>query len=327
MLPLGLYRHLSAWLFIARAAQLFCSPAWAQPPDASELAITKAAEGKAQFEAEAYDAALALFLEADALYHSPVLVLYAARSERELGKLVAARSRFRALVTEAIADSAPESWREAQRDAKAELEALEPQIPQLSIVVTGEAAGAIATVDDTPRVIGAPFPIDPGAHEVTVTRGEQQITKTVTVAAGAKEQVTFDLVALAPPPTPLPPPHRRPLPLHRPEPREGLNVPALVVTLVGGAAIAAGLVVGGFALSKASAAADAVPASCDEDRTCPSFERTGIDAAYDSASTLGAVSDGLWIGGAVVAAVGIVLWIVDPSAPAKIESGSLQLSF
>lgn len=105
---------------------LLARTATAQEPaeSAGTRAVARGNEGIALYEAGDYAAALARFREADALYHSPVLVLYAARSARNLGDLEQARQTYQRLLDEPIAPNAPDTWRLAQSDARTELAAL-----------------------------------------------------------------------------------------------------------------------------------------------------------------------------------------------------------
>ena len=88
----------------------------------------------------------------------------------------------------------------------------------------------------------------------------------------------------------------------------GVSPVGVIVAAVGGAALVAGAVVGGLALSDS----DAARADC-VDSVCPSSARDGIAGAQ----TMANVADGLLFGGAAVAATGVVLMLVlsDGEAP------------
>jgi hypothetical protein len=281
---------------------LVATPAPAQAPDwpsPAEQAIAKGKEGVALYEKGQWKSALALFLEADAIYHSPVLVLYAARSQRNLGRLLAARRLYRALAAEPVDPSAAEPWKKAQMDGAAELRAVEAEIPRLTVIVLG-APGARLTVDGKARRAGTAFEIDPGPHRVVLAHDGRTHTRSVTLRRGERaHNEEFDL---------------------RP-PSGAIKVAGVVLTVVGGAAMIAGGIMGGVALSRADAIE--LPASCVgvDDIHCPPYEQQGIEQSYDGVRTLASVSDGFLFGGAAIAVVGVVLLIVD--ATSEETTGSL----
>src|SRR5690349_2715550 len=82
----------------------------------STVAVDRGNEGVALYEAGRWDEALARFAEAEALYHSPVFVLYTARTLRNAGRLRDARDTYHRLVAEPIAADAPALWHQAQTD-------------------------------------------------------------------------------------------------------------------------------------------------------------------------------------------------------------------
>lgn len=89
---------------------------------------------------------------------------------------------------------------------------------------------------------------------------------------------------------------------------------------VGGAALVAGLILGGVGLARDGEVADACPSRVD----CPDSAR----GAYDDAQTLTLVGDILWISGAVIAATGLVLTFVlteggDDASTAQLWCGPL----
>lgn len=81
--------------------------------------------------------------------------------------------------------------------------------------------------------------------------------------------------------------------------------PGWILVGVGAAAVAGGIVTGILALGEQAALADL----CDDARLCdPGFEGT-----RDSAALLAGLTDGLLIGGAVIAVTGVILALVVPS--------------
>ncbi|NUO49921.1 MAG: hypothetical protein HOV80_13790, partial [Polyangiaceae bacterium] len=130
--------------------------------DRSTVALEKAREGIALYERGEHAAALALFQEANALYHSPVLVLYAARAQRKLGKLADAAASFRSVTEESIGESAPPPWHKAQGDARLELETLEKELEAERARPTPPSLPPVVPQKQPPR---APPPVKPPLDE------------------------------------------------------------------------------------------------------------------------------------------------------------------
>jgi tetratricopeptide (TPR) repeat protein len=319
---------------------LVVTPAAAQTSP-NELAIAKGKEGIERYHQGDYDEALALFQEADGLYHSPVLVVYAARSKRKLGRLLEARALFQSVIDEAIDAKAPKPWKAAKVDAATELAELAAEIPSVTIVLHGASPAARASLDDREVPVGVAIEIDPGEHRFSVVDGGASQATTLAIQRGEREravELTLPLPEPLPRPLPLPaPPPLPPLPptppprtLPPPDPAgpDGFFILAVTLASVGGAALVAGGVVGGAALGEASAAEDELPQSCTADRSCPAFEEVRVEDAFATSYALAAAADGLLIGGAVAAAAGIILLIVDPGADdATLSSHGLTLRF
>ena len=287
-------------------------PCHAQSP--GELAIKKGREGMALYERGDFKGALALFREADALYHSPVLTLYAARSQRKLKKLLDAKALYQALANERIDEDAHESWKKAHDDGAMELRELEAEIPRANVVVRGAAGPVRLWIDGHETSLRGSIELDPGDHRFVLEHRGRRHTKPVTLQA-RESNVVFDLRRARPDPD-------------KPKPYEGPNVPGVVLTSLGGAVLIAGVIVGAIALKDANDAKANLPTSCDADRTCPPYEQAAIDEQFAPIYTLSHVSDGLLIGGAVVAAIGIVLLIVDPGRESAVTAeNGLKLSF
>lgn len=272
---------LSAALALA-PAPVFAQDARRDPSNAGAAAIEKGRRGISLYEHGDWPAAFEQFETAEALYHSPVFLLYAARSLRNAGRLREAKAWFSRLTAEPLDASAPELWQRAQEDGRVELRKLEEQIRNI------ETAAALAA----PSVASPPPP-----------------------------------VASPLPPVALPPPHAAV------STGRGYYVPGLVIAGAGGVAIAAGGVVGLLALSRRSALREDLPSSCDG-MQCPISQKSSIESSAQTTRDLSVAADALWISGVAVAAVGVVLLLVDPRAqPAAISAklttrgGSLRLAF
>ncbi len=174
--------------------------------DNKTAARAAAQAGKDAYERADYAEAERRFEQAERLMHAPPHLLLIARSRAQLGKLVAAREAYLALINEALPDRAPPGFVAAQDQAKAEVETLTPRIPQVTVnveggeqaelVVDGQSAGQDLT--------GIPFPVDPGPHVLQVrTSDAESEAVTVQLAEGARQVLTLKLVAKQPP-APLP---------------------------------------------------------------------------------------------------------------------------
>jgi hypothetical protein len=285
-------------------------PAFAETPpappasDAGTHAIQKGEQGLALYEQGKWSEALERFREAESLYHSPVFGLYTARALRNAGRLLEAREAFRALVAEKLEPSAPELWRQAQRDGVTELAALEMNIPTAIVTVRGGTQATALTIDGRPIAAGVSIELDPGTHHVVANDGARSATRDVTLAVGAREQrivVKFPSPAAR---TPAPPPEK-------PRASSGPYVPGLVVAGIGGATLLAGGVVGILALNKKSDTRDNLPVTCVE-TTCPESREDEVEAEADKARNLGTAADVLFVTGGIVTAVGIGMLVFVP---------------
>lgn len=175
-------------------------PAAAQTDTERAGARAAASEGLKAFKAGDYSKAVDLFTRAESLVHAPPHLLYIARGQEKLGKLVKAREAYMKITREKLDANAPDAFKDAVEKAKAELAALEPRVPALTINVSGEGAGdAVVTMDGNPvpkALVGVPYPVDPGEHQLQATgKGVQSAVATVNLSEGAKESVALELVS------------------------------------------------------------------------------------------------------------------------------------
>jgi hypothetical protein len=241
-------------------------------------------------------AAVEAFRRADKIHKSPTLDVDLAAALVVAGKLVEAEKLLLA-VTET---KDPGIVHKRARDAaKKALGDLGPKVPRLRITVSG-AAGAQVTVDGASASVGAEIKVDPGEHVVRATAdGAIAAEKTLTLAEGKVESVMLSLAPAAPSAAEVPA-----------EKGGGSRVPGIVVLSVGGAGLAVGAVFGGLAFGAASSAK-----SLCSGTSCPPSAQSEIDRS----KAMGNVSTGLFIGGGVVAAVGVVLTILAPGGRAKAD--------
>lgn len=323
-----------AAVLVASLGLLTSAPsAWAQTDDDRAGARVAATEGvKASNEKRWADAA-DLFTRAESLVHSPVHLLYLARAQEKLGRLVKARENYNRVIRERISADSPEAFRQAQTSAQQEVAPVEARLAAVTVKVEGEKGATTVTMDGEkvpPALVGLPLPVDPGSHtfqatgtnlksdpvSVTVTEGGKNavtlIVKSVpgTVDPFAAPAAPAAMPAAAPgtPTSSAPPPSTAPA--TRPV-QTGVYV-GLVAT--GAFAVGAG-VTGVLALSKHS----------DYNKANTGTDPSNADNLKSSGQTLSLVSDIFTAGAVVAAGVTAYLYFSRPEVPAA-QSGSLHLS-
>src|SRR5262245_49132380 len=100
-------RYVCAVLLITLSAPAF-GQIPAAPASRNNEAIRKATEAKELYDSGHYEEALKRFTEADQLYHTLVLVLYEARCQAKLGKLLEAIKAYQRALGERIRPDAPD---------------------------------------------------------------------------------------------------------------------------------------------------------------------------------------------------------------------------
>lgn len=287
-------------LAVAVAALSIASPAAADPSQKEWAEWKQLVEaGKKAMREGQPAAAVDTLRRADAIHKSPSLDVDLATALAAAGKLVEARALFLR-----VSQSSDPSilWKRARDAAKKALADLEPRVPTLRVTVSG-ASGASVTVDGQKIATGSDSPFDPGNHTIVASAdGYRTIERTVNLGAGKHDVISLDMVASG-----------TSAPAAAPEEKStGSRVPGIVLLSVGGAALVAGGVFGGLAFSAVSDA----KAVC-KGTSCPASAAADIDRS----KTFGNVSTGLFIGGGLVAVVGIILTAVAPGGtkaePAK----------
>jgi hypothetical protein len=300
------------------ACALSCSlalgslPAAAQSAEDVAAARQLAAEGAKLFNSGDYAGALDRFTRAETLYHAPPHVLYQARANVKLGKLVVAREQYLKITKETLAANAPKAFLEAQKTAAEELKTIEPKIGTLEITVKGAPAGAKVevTIDGTPMssaLIGVSRPADPGTHKIEAKAPGMVGEASVTLAEGGKESVEIELKSATgePPPKKDEPPPPPP-PVDQPSSDgSGLKIVGYTALGVGVVGLALGTV---FALSSSSKRSDA-NALCPND-VCPESKRAEVedlDNQANSARTMSFVGFGV---GVIGVGVGVTMLVI-----------------
>lgn len=323
---------------VLAVALMMSSPAGAQPrqPTDEDRAGARAAAtaGLSAIQTSSWSEAVDLFTRAESLMHAPTHLLYLARSQAKLGRLVRARETYLKLVREALPPSAPKAFADAQASATTEVSEMESRIPTAKVVVEGDgAAKATVTMDGatvSAALTGIPFPIDPGEHEFKAHTDdrESEIVK-VAFADGSRETRTVTLklsIRSAPKPAnvvkPLPASAPAPAVAEAPvvtSPSAGLRTGAIVAFGVGVVGVAAGTV---FMLQSRSKSNDA-DALCPGG-PCPLSKRAEIADLDDGASSAATLS---WVGygvGVAGLATGAALYVISRRRAEPAKQGRLS---
>jgi len=156
--------------------------------------------GADAMEQQSWEDAITYFTKAESLVHAPPHLVFIAQAHEKLGRLVEARENYLKVVREELAADAPKAFRDAQQTARAELEALEPRVPRVSVVVQGAGELPVkVTMNGDPvpdGLVGVPRPLNPGDYEFQASaEGAQSHPSSLTLREGAKETVVLTLQA------------------------------------------------------------------------------------------------------------------------------------
>lgn len=178
-------------------------PAAAQTVEERAGARAAADQGYDAFKAGRWSEAVDLFARAESLVHSPVHLLFLARSHAKLDHLLEAQEAYLRLLREPVDDQAPAAIKRVRRDAERELSDLEPLIPSVTVEVQGlsESDAYEVTQDDRsmPRaLIGMSRPVNPGEHTWRGVSGGQEVTERRLIQRGTQTRVVLRLTAPRP---------------------------------------------------------------------------------------------------------------------------------
>ncbi|MCC6554291.1 MAG: hypothetical protein IT372_15020 [Polyangiaceae bacterium] len=259
-------------------------------------------KGFEHFEAADYKAAAGSFEEAEGRCHSPRLLVFLARSHARLGELLRARELLEEAAGEPITKRSPTSFREAQVEARKELEALRPRIPVLQALITGAPQEKVALRLDGGAVeiaeISRGRELDPGEHTlVAEAPGFEPLTRHVVLRESTVERLELALrpVAAAPPP-----------------PERPSLAPPIAAFALGAVGIGVGAVTGILSANEVSD----IKSRCEGNQCLKADAEQG-----DRAALLGTVSTVGFVAGGVGVAAGVLLLALRP-APAPGASAS-----
>jgi len=303
--------------------------AFAQTDLERATARDAAQSGLAAFQAGRYDQAIDSFSRAEQLVHAPTHLLFLARAQAKVGKLVAAHENYLKITREALRPGAPKAFSDALTAAEQERGPLDARLPSVTIAVQGNAPSDVTVQMDgaklPPAMVGIPLPVDPGQHVFTATApGSTSAPVTVTLAEGGKQTV---LLSMAPSSEPSVGPAKvstttDPLVDNAPPKGHALRTAAYVSFGVGAVGLGLGTV---FLLKSGSTRSDSNKLfdACLADRAnCDTNKQNAIiskDSDADSQRNVGVAS--LIVGGVGVAA-GVTLLILDARQHSTAQSSA-----
>ena len=275
------------------AASTLGAPAWADDNAAAEALFQQA---KMLTEQQRYDEACPKFAASYKLDRTLGTLLNLADCEEHINHVASAWAHW----GEAV-ELAQKSGDKRDAFAGGHRDALVKRLPMLQLDIPVASAALDVYRDGVkidPAAYGVPLPSDPGGHVVSVRRGAEILAnKRVVVREGETTALALDLVAIekaAPPPV-----------TSYEAPPSGLRTGGIVLAGVGAATVlaAAGLEIAAIVNKGAADAPDA----CVKKHCTPG----GIVIAQ-RANTLATAGQWVGIGGIVMAAVGVSLYIASP---------------
>jgi hypothetical protein len=307
-------------LWLAGSLLLCTGPAHAQTDDQRSGARAAATAGGQAYMSGRWADAVDMFTRAESMVHSPVHLLYMARAYEKLGSLVKARESYIRITNEDLPAGASQPIKEAKSDAQKELDALEPRVPYVSVVVQGVGPKPVTVTMDgvnvPPALLGVPRPVDPGEHKFeAVAEGMDSAISSISVKEGRSETVVLTLHPGSAPAAQPPVGYAAPVypggagaPPEADSGKHGPSPLTWVAFGVGGVGLVVGTV---FALKSSSKVDDAnnlchLPGP-DGTRTYCSPQASSLDDDARSAKTISLVG---FIAGGVGVATGVTLLLV-----------------
>lgn len=266
---------LGAGAAVAMAPELAVAAQKARDPAAAEALFL---QGREALEAGDFEKACDKFAESQRLDPGAGTLMNLATCEEKLGRLASAWQHWQEALTHLPAGD------ERIEFAKGRLEALEPDVPWLTITLVAAPEGTVVLRDGVqlgPGSLGEALPIDPGAHVIAVRApAHHERRYEITLAKAEREQIEVA------PGTPKP----EPRPVAGGEAAPSLPVLGYVLGGVGVLGVGAGVVTGLMVADRQQTVDD----NCSGSRC----SQAGLDAASEGRTLL--------IANAVAWAVGVV---------------------
>jgi hypothetical protein len=315
-------KHLLPWIVL-----LFSALAYGQPaaePDPREHALELGREALELYNQQRWVDAYERFERAEREVHSPAFVLYMARAQSKLGAPARARDLYRRVIDEPLGADAPDAWREAQEEARAEIDAVQARIPRLRLQITGPTGALEVWLNArllTQNELQGALEAEPGTYRLVVRRdGAEVVRRPVRLVEGREESIAIVL-----PPTPAPPAYPvvkppPPPPNSYDETRSGLRVAAITAFVLGGVLTVTGIALGIVAVDMDSQLETLCP-----DRRCGA----GLEEDVSDYRAAANAATGTLIAGGVLFAAGITMISLSVwrTAPEKGASITLRGAF
>jgi len=306
------------------ALSLPAGGAYAQTDEEKAAARELAKQGAEAFTAGKHAEALDLMSRAEALVHAPPHLLYIARAQAALGKVVAARETYLKVTREELAANAPRAFKDAQGQAKEEMAAIEPKIAQLRITVQGAGNRKVNVKLDgnpvSPALIGVHRPIDPGKHvAVAYPMGLSPVEQTIELKEGERGDVKLVISAsgnVGPglPTEPIDDPDAGTGGEPPPDTTSKRGTSPLVFVGAGVGALGIGGAVVGvlFTMKRGnlSSQADEKFTTCNKNPPCSKAEQEEINTTDSQAASAGTIGTIGLVGGGVLIAGGVTLVVL-----------------
>lgn len=329
-----------AAVLVASFSLLAVQPcAWAQTDDDRAGARVAATEGVKAINEKRWADAADLFGRAESLVHSPVHLLYLARAQEKLGKLVNARENYNRIIREKYGPESPDAFRQAQTSAQQEVSGLDARLASITLKLDGEKGPVTVTMDGEKvpaALVGLPLPVDPGSHTFLATGANLKSDPvSVTVAQGGKSTLTLIVKPApgtvdpgAPPPVAGAAPAASVTPAATQVPpgtaaapaagNSGLKIGGYVALGVGVVGVGVGTL---FLLSAKGKKSDGDALCNGPGGACPLSQKDKVDSLgndYKSAGTLSVVGYGVGAAGLIT---GVTLLVLSGSNHAETAAG------
>ncbi len=295
---------------------LHATPAFCQSDEDRAAARSAAQAGATAYDEGRWQDSVDLFSRAEQFVHAPPHLLYLARANVKLNRLVRAREAYLKIVKEEIPATAPKAFRDARTAANEEITALEKRVPAVKLSVTGKGAEDSTLFMDGQKlaaVSGVPVPVDPGLHTfqargrelesdalpLTVAEGNRTTALTLELKHPVKNAPIATGPATKVDPTSTGNPSNAITPDAPPAQKVDSGLRTAAYVSFGAAVVGAGVGTVFLVMNrKASSDADAL---CPTN--CPESQRDRIDHLDSRANR---TATGVWIGYGVAAA-GVIL--------------------
>lgn len=316
-------RFACSGLLVGLGLFLAVDRAHADPTEADRTtARALAAEGYEALERQDYATAEDRLRRADALVHAPTIVVDRARALLGLGRLVEAYESYQLVMRETLPRNAPASWRQAVKEAEAEVSKVEPRLAWLVLKVEGPSDPRV-TIDGVPvpnASLGVRRPIDPGRHGIRVT-ADGFVSGGRTISLKEAEQQELTIALDRPPAIQLEESKTaQPAAPTADDKKARSPIPMWTAFGVGAAGFTFGSITGLVALGKHSD----LSKQCPNDGRCPrgtAAENAAVEdkiSSYHTFGTLSGVGFGLGVAGV---ATGVVLLVTSPKKSEAKRSG------